>query len=111
MKFLLFDHNLSPKLVRKLADIYPGATHVSHLGLDSAADKEIWEYARNHDYLIVTRDADFGDFSVVWGIPPQIIWIRRGNCSTNDIETILRDNFAVIVEFSSDDAVSVLTLH
>lgn len=111
MKFLLFDHNLSPKLVRKLADIYPGATHVSPLGLDSAADKEIWEYARNHDYLIVTRDADFGDFSVVWGIPPQIIWIRRGNCSTNDIETILRDNFAVIVEFSSDDAVSVLTLH
>jgi predicted nuclease of predicted toxin-antitoxin system len=98
-------------LIHKLADIYPDATHVSHLGLDSAADKEIWAYARNHDHLIVTRDADFGDFSVIWGIPPQIIWIRRGNCSTNDIEAILRDNFEIIVECSSDDSVSVLTLY
>jgi predicted nuclease of predicted toxin-antitoxin system len=98
-------------LIHKLADIYPDATHVSHLALDSAVDKEIWAYARNHDHLIVTRDADFGDFSVVWGIPPQNVWIRRGNCPTNDIEAILRDNFEIIVEFSSDDSVSVLTLY
>ena len=108
---LLFDHNLSPKLVRKLADIYPGATHVFHLGMDAASDREIWAYARDRGYVIVTKDADFGEFSVVWGIPPQIVWIRRGNCSTNDIESILRDNFDTITEFSGDDSVGVLTLY
>ena len=111
MKQLLFDHNLSPKLIRRLADIYPNALHVSGLGLDRATDREIWEYAQTHDYLIVTKDADFGDFSVVWGVPPQIIWIRRGNCSTNDIEAILRDNYDTISEFSNDNSIGVLTLY
>ena len=108
MKLLLLDHNLSPKLIRRLADIYPDAVHVSHLGLDSESDKVIWEYARDSDLVIVTKDADFGDFSVVWGIPPQIVWIRRGNCSTDDIEMILRDNFGTIVEFCNDNSVGML---
>ena len=111
MKPLLFDHNLSRKLIHRLADIYPDSAHVSPFGMDRASDKEIWEYAREHDYIIVTKDADFGEFSVVWGIPPQIIWIRRGNCSTNDIESMLRDNFETIVEFSDDGSIGVLTLH
>ncbi len=111
MKRLLLDQNLSPKLVHKLDDIYPDSIHVSHLDLDNASDKEIWEYARTHDYVIVTKDADFGDFSVVWGIPPQIIWIRRGNCTTNDIEEILRYNVTTLMEFTNDDSVGVLTLY
>ena len=108
---LLFDHNLSPKLIRKLDDMFPDSAHVSYLGLDMAADKEIWEYARDHDYVIVTKDADFGEFSLVWGIPPQIIWICRGNCSTNDIESILRDNFEPITEMGNDGLVGMLTLY
>ena len=111
MKPLLLDHNLSPKLIDRLVDIYPDSVHVSPLGLDRESDKAIWEYARDHDYVIVTKDADFGEFSVVWGIPPQIIWIRRGNCSTNDIELILRGNFETIAEFIDDRSIGVLTLH
>lgn len=111
MTRLLFDHNLSPKLVRRLTDLFAASAHVSHLGLDRASDKEIWEYARDHDYVIVTKDADFGDFSVVWGIPPQIVWIRRGNCSTSDIESILRGNFEIIVQFGDDTSIGVLTLY
>lgn len=111
MKPLLFDQNLSPRLVRRLEDIYPGSAHVAYLGLGNAADKEIWEYARAHGYIAVTKDADFGEFSVVWGFPPQVIWIRRGNCSTNDIESILRDNFDIIVKFSDDSPTGVLTLY
>lgn len=111
MKPLLFDQNLSPRLIRRLADIYPDAVHVARLGLDSADDKDVWAYARLHDYIIVTKDADFGEFSVVWGFPPQIIWIRRGNCSTNDIESILRRNFEIINEFSGEESTGVLTLY
>ena len=110
MKPLLFDQNLSPRLIRRLADIYPGSVHVTHLGLDSAQDKNVWAYAQLHDYVIVTKDADFGEFSVVWGFPPQIIWIRRGNCSTNDIESLLRDGFGIISEFTSEESAGVLAL-
>ena len=72
---LLFDHNLSPKLVRRLSDAFPDSAHVSARGLDTATDKVIWEHARDNAFVIVTKDADFGEFSLVWGVPPQIIWI------------------------------------
>ena len=56
MKLLLFDQNLSPRLVDRLADLYPGSVHVSTVGLSTAFDREVWEYARQHDY----RPVDFG---------------------------------------------------
>jgi len=82
MKLLLFDQNISPRLVERLADIYPDSTHVSLLGMGNAMDIEIWQYAHDNDYMIVTKDADFSELGVVRGFPPKIIWIRRGNCST-----------------------------
>ena len=58
---LLFDHNLPPLLVSRLADLFPHSQHVFVLGLDRAGDWEIREYARQSGYLIVTKDADFSD--------------------------------------------------
>lgn len=111
MKPLLLDQNLSPKLVPRLRDIYPSMVHVSQLGLEQVPDREIWDYARENDLIIVTKDADFGEFSVVWGTPPKVLWIRRGNCSTRDIELMLRESVDAVAEFSSDDALTVLALH
>lgn len=62
-------------------------------GHNRSLDKEVWNYARNQDYLIVTKDVDFSEFSLLRGFPPKVIWIRRGNCSTHDIEIILREKF------------------
>ncbi len=93
MKLLLFDQNISPRVIDRLADFYPGSIHVSMLGMGSAMDIEIWQYARENDYMTVTKDADFSEFGVVKGFPPKIIGIRRGNCSTQNIETILRENY------------------
>ncbi|MEK6752499.1 MAG: DUF5615 family PIN-like protein, partial [Chloroflexota bacterium] len=62
MKLLLFDQNLSPRLVEHLADIYPDSIHVFSLGLGDAMDIEIWQYAHDNDYMIVTKDADFSEF-------------------------------------------------
>jgi predicted nuclease of predicted toxin-antitoxin system len=56
MKLLLFDQNLSPYLVERLADLYPNSVHVSAVGLDIALDKTVWEHARQHDHIIVTSD-------------------------------------------------------
>lgn len=74
MKLLLFDENLSPRLVDRLADIYPGSAHVSNVELDNAFDRAVWEYARQNDFMIVTKDADFSEMSLVSGFPPKIIW-------------------------------------
>ena len=87
---LLFDENLSPRLAERLRDIFPSSTHVESIGLGNRPDEEVWETARIGDYAIVTKDADFQDIATLRGAPPKIIWLRRGNCSTTDIESILR---------------------
>ena len=107
---LLFDHHLSPSLVKSLADIYPDSNHVYQLGLDQADDKDIWEHARRGGFLIVTKDADFSDLCMLLGFPPKIIWIRRGNCKTSAIEGILRHHYADIEALDKDAIVGVLTL-
>ncbi len=107
---LLFDHHLSPKLVKRLTDLYPESNHVYLLGLDQAEDKDIWAYARQESFLVVTKDADFSDLSLLLGFPPKVIWIRRGNCSTSAIEAILRQHFNDIEALDQDQIIGVLTL-
>ncbi|QQS33684.1 MAG: DUF5615 family PIN-like protein [Acidobacteriota bacterium] len=108
---LLFDHNLSPKLIDILADHFSGSEHVFLLGLDRADDPKIWEYAKENDLIIVTKDADFGDISVLRGFPPKLIWIRRGNCKTTTIATILIENRDAISNLIADERAGMLTLH
>ncbi len=50
--------------------------------MDQDDDCLIWDYAVQNDYMIVTRDSDYNDLSLVRGFPPKVIWIRRRNCST-----------------------------
>lgn len=107
---LLFDQNLSPRLVKRLTDIYPDSNHVYLIGLDTVPDSIIWEYARDNEFVIVTRDADFSDLNVMLGFPPKVIWIRRGNCTTSEIETILRLNYEAICTLTEDEDVGILTL-
>ena len=107
---LLFDHNLSPRLVDHLVDIYPDASHVSLVDLESASDVQVWTYARTNDYIIVTKDSDFNDLSVLYGFPPKILWLRLGNCTTRQIGGLLRTNLQVITDFSNAPDVGVLLL-
>jgi len=89
---LLFDQNLSPGLVRSLSDLYPDSIHVRDVRLDSADDSKIWDYALINDLTVVTKDADFVELILVSKRSPKVIWIKRGNCSTKEIEQMLRDN-------------------
>ncbi len=108
---LLLDQNLSPRLVSRLLDLYPGSAHVSELGLDQAQDEDIWEYARTNDFLIVSKDTDFSEMSVVRGFPPKVIWIRRGNCATREIENILRRDYRLVEKMSRDVSLGILLLY
>ena len=76
---LLLDENLSRRLVPFLQHDYPGSNHVVLLGMESASDKVVWQRAKDDGYVILTRDADFQELSLVWGQPPKVIRLKTMN--------------------------------
>ena len=87
---LLFDENLSPRLVANLTREFPESLHVRDIGLERAMDESIWGYAKDNGFVIVSKDSDFHQLSFLFGHPPKVIWIQRGNCSTADVLSLLR---------------------
>ena len=108
---LLFDQNLSPKLTERLADVYPGSEHVVDVSLGRALDREVWSHAEQSGLAIVSKDSDFSEMSVLRGFPPNVVWIRRGNCSTAEIEEMLCKNRAAVERLGKDPETGVLTLY
>ena len=82
---LLFDENLSPKLVDLLEDDFPDSAHVYDLGLGGASDSQIWDQARADGFVIVSKDDDFRQRSFVEGAPPKVVWLQVGNAGTRPI--------------------------
>jgi len=80
------------------------------LGIDQASDDQVWELARQDGYTIVTKDSDFGDLSVLRGFPPKVIWVRLGNCTTQQIEDLIRNNNEAVTALESDPTVGLLSL-
>jgi predicted nuclease of predicted toxin-antitoxin system len=107
---LLLDQNLSPRLVKSLDKLYPGSKHVRDVRLQSAPDDAVWGYARKGGFVIVSKDADFHQRSFLSGPPPKVVWIRRGNCTTADIEAILRDHHRDLLAFGEDVEAAFLAL-
>ena len=101
---------MSPQLVTRLENMFPNSTHAQNVGLDTAADSELWDYAHNNGYLIVPKDTDFADKSAMQGYPPKVIWLRRGNCSTNTAEKMLRDHYSDIQAFTRNPDQGLLVL-
>lgn len=96
---LLFDQNLAHRLVKSLADLYPDSVHVQEVGLTTASDKEVWDYAQQNGFAIVSKDSDFQQMSVLHGSPPKVIWLRVGNCTIKIIEELLRKHSITIHTF------------
>ncbi|HEX6827937.1 MAG TPA: DUF5615 family PIN-like protein [Burkholderiales bacterium] len=107
---LLFYENLPPVLVESLAELFTGSEHVHRVGLGSADDEASWKFARARSFTIVTKDSDFHERGLLVGYPPKVIWIRRGNCSTADIEMVLRSCADDIRQLGQDDDAAVLIL-
>lgn len=101
---------MAARLVGALADLYPGSVHVSEVGLAPAPDRAIWAHARDHGLVIVTRDDDFHRLSVLHGPPPKVIWIRLGNCSTDDVIRLLRVRREEIEGFLAHEEAAFLAL-
>ena len=107
---LLFDENISHKLVPRLADLFPGSVHPRDIALTSSDDRLIWEHAKNNGYIIISKDSDFYQRSLLFKHPPKLIWIRRGNSATKTIESILRTSYDEIERFQYDPYEACLIL-
>ena len=108
---LLIDHNLSFKLPKHLSAIFPGSIRVSAAGLNTATDLQVWEYAKENDFVLVTQDADFIDWNRLFGIPPKILWIRFGNQSVDFAQQrfLLHEN--AIKSFEKDEEIEILEIN
>lgn len=107
---LLFDHNLSHKLVQKLADLFPDSTQTRFLNFAFANDGTIWDHAKAHGFIIVTLDKDFAALALQRGTPPKIIWLRCGNATVSEVEFLLRANFHVIQHFETHPTADILEI-
>jgi predicted nuclease of predicted toxin-antitoxin system len=107
---LLFDENLSPRLVQALEPEYPGSAHVRILGLRGATDGAIWELAQQEAYEVVSKDNDFRQLSFLHGAPPKVICLSVGNAGTEAILRLLRSQRAELQAFEADTETSLLVL-
>jgi predicted nuclease of predicted toxin-antitoxin system len=99
---LLFDENLSPDLVDLVRGEYPGSTHVREAGLRGAPDRRIWAYAQDNGFVIVSKDDDFRQRSLLEGAPPKVVWLQVGNSGTAPIAELLREQAPQLRQFEGE---------
>lgn len=107
---LLFDQNISFRIIKKLHEVFPDCEQDTNLGLTNLPDIDIWEYARVNNYCIVTFDSDFIDISSLKGFPPKIIWLRLGNTSTEEVSQRIRNASERINLFLDNKAIGFLKI-
>jgi predicted nuclease of predicted toxin-antitoxin system len=105
---LLLDENLSRKLVvRSYTQI---SAHVAEVNLLASSDREVWEFAKTRNFVIVSTDSDFYELATTLGPPPKVVWLRRWAHPTRDAEQVLRREAVRITEFAADPELGVLVL-
>ncbi len=107
---LLFDENLSPKLSEQMAGLFPGSRHLRDCGLRGSSDQTVWNYAIENDFIILSKDSDFQQRSLLYGHPPKVVWLRIGNCTRQDLAELISSGFDAIQALSADPAESMVVL-
>ena len=107
---LLLDENLSRRLVPRIADLFPGSSHVCKAGLLQVPDTSIWAFAKSSDFSIVTADADFYELATTLGPPPKVIWLRGCDYPTAVAEDLIRSQAIRIAQFLDEPEQAVLIL-
>ncbi len=107
---LLFDENISYRIVKKIAEHFHDSAHVSNFGLIHADDQNVRTFAESNQFAIVTNDSDFNEMAMLYGFPPKIIWLQTGNLRTDDIARLLIKHKENIMSFSENKVNSVLII-
>jgi len=106
---LLFDQNISFRIIQKIKEDFPNSKQVRELGLEESSDDKIWKFAKENNYTVVTFDSDFFEISNLKGHPPKIIWLRTGNTTTKNIIEILQQKKEIIIDFISNPLYSEIS--
>lgn len=107
---LLFDQNISYRILKRLSEAYSSSSHVKKEGLINSSDLEIWEYAKNHQFILVTQDSDFNDIYLLKGFPPKILWLQAGNIRTNELANLLNNQQIAVREFQENEDLGCLNI-
>ncbi|HMM55128.1 MAG TPA: DUF5615 family PIN-like protein [Candidatus Desulfobacillus sp.] len=101
---LLLDENLSRRIVALLQEAWPDTTQVALVGLEKASDRDLWEFAKNNGYAIVSKDEDFIDLQADLGYPPKVIHLAMGNCGNEQVaEALNRHRLDIESALARDD--------
>jgi len=107
---LLLDENLSERLLPLLIERFPHSTHVRLIGLGGARDNAIWQWASQHNLVLVTKDEDFLDLSAARGFPPKVVCLAIGNASNAATASLLLQKAESIEQFCSHPEAGFLLL-
>lgn len=107
---LLFDENLSRRLVARLLDLFPDSIHAVSADLLQSSDRKIWEFAKSGGFTVVKADANFYELATSLGSPPKVIWLRGCDYPTAVAEELIRNQAIRIAEFANDPDRAILVL-
>ena len=80
------------------------------INLDESEDIEIWNFAKENNFTIVTKDADFNEINLIEGFPPKVIWLRVGNCKIMVLEKLIRSNYVVVTDFYNNPISGIIEI-
>ena len=108
---LLFDENISYRIIKKIQNDFPGCIHVTDIAPSVKGDMKIFQFAKRNNFFIVTYDEDFYELQLLNGFPPKIIWLRFGNTSTLNVLSKLLDKRQEIVSFFESNELGILEIY
>ena len=109
---IIIDENISSRLISRIQYVFPDVEHVKTLGLMTVNDFTIFMFARQNAYdAILTLDEDYFNLQLTHGMPPKIIWLRVGNCSTNALAQVILNNVDTIYAFLFDPQLECLEIY
>jgi predicted nuclease of predicted toxin-antitoxin system len=108
---LLFDENVSARLVGLLDAEYPSSAHIEQIIRRGCTDTEVWEYARANGFTIASKDNDFRQRAFLYGPPPKVVWLDVGNAGTDAIAALLRERSADLKRFGAATDTALLVIN
>jgi predicted nuclease of predicted toxin-antitoxin system len=108
MRFLI-DNALSPIIAKGLIDSGYDAIHVREIGMASAADSVIINYALKNKRIVVSADTDFGTlFALNDSLKPSFILFKRSDKRPVILLELLLNSLEALREDLEKGAVAVL---
>jgi len=108
---LLLDANLSWRLISPLKTAFGECVHINNMSLSHPAkDFEIWQFAKEQGYTIITQDSDFLNYLETKGYPPKLVLVKAGNINTEQMKKILLQAKQSIIELLNNDEYGLLEI-